>query len=188
MIFFAWYWGSRLLWVTPGPETRLLMSSLSDIIERGSGKSKGVNQVYIFDTEYFSLKLKLILYYKYIYIFKYVLFGGKISIFLLSIYFFFLFHLSLSSCLELNLLWHTRTHILWFQTFSTGIPFLKSSTAAGIWRCIWLICQYFLSVKSTVLRYTFCLGVLNPSVLPLVCSPARLNQWGVNPCELAKHT
>lgn len=68
------------------------MSSLSDIIERGSGKSKGVNQVYILDTEYFSLKLKLILYYKYIYIFKYVLFGGKISIFLLS-FFFFLFHL-----------------------------------------------------------------------------------------------
>lgn len=64
------------------------MSSLSDIIERGSGKSKGVNQVYILDTEYFSLKLKLILYYKYIYIFKYVLFGGKISIFLLSFFFF----------------------------------------------------------------------------------------------------
>lgn len=67
------------------------MSSLSDIIERGSGKSKGVNQVYIFDTEHFSLKLKLILYYKYIYIFKYVLFGGKISIFLLSIFFSFPF-------------------------------------------------------------------------------------------------
>lgn len=65
------------------------MSSLSDIIERGSGKSKGLNRVYIFDAEYFSLKLKLILYYKYIYIFKYVLFGGKISIFLLSFFFFF---------------------------------------------------------------------------------------------------